>query len=348
MSIVTSKSILINRAFQNLSLDSISLTSNDVEKTSNHEKKEVPPKTKTSAQIEDQELLYNWIYHQNKPIRLGRIMKACEGLMQDEVYSENEYKNRLYLLFFPLVKYGLVEFMGNDSYSMSPSVIITDKTYTIYTAINLPRRNINELMKQCDDYTINKFRIIRFTSNKDSMLEYCKEYNIPFIIPDPLNALKQIPSIVSMINILPTKDLTKRPNNYFRIGRGWKTVKDMTVDGIYKHGEDILNTRYFLIHGNYKKIPGRDTNPDYSFIAQCAQIALNNEKPLVYNQTTEELKIETIINIPIIVERVLRISSVFKENSVEYKEPYNVFPRITFKMYKELNRIFNNNIRVEQ
>ncbi len=291
----------------------------------------------------EQDLLFRWILHHDTSLTISKIRTACENLIDNDNYSIKKYTNRLYYLFFPLLRYGLIEFQGNENYAVSSPVIFSNKSHANFTCINLTDKQLEQIIEISENSMIGNFRICRALSNTTVIEKFGEDENIPVIVPEPLIALQNIPDVISVINKLETCDINK-PDYHFKIGKGWVFVKEISTEGIYRHKDNKFCNRYFLINGKFKKLLGREINPELFYISQCAQSSLHKENYLIYNNKTLELKINKMLNIPIIVDRILRLASIEQEDSVKSTCSYFIYPNITLRMYNELKRIFNNNI----
>lgn len=249
----------------------------------------------------------------------------------------------LYWIFFPLVRKGFIEFIGDDTYQIAPTVIIHDHQSGISTGINLNENQIHQIATthSCEIET-DEFCVARFTSNSKQTQNICNEINCPFAYSNIDPILTNFPKLSDVISGYGKTHVTLIGYRYLLKKHSWKEKAEEVVFGIYKTTLDA-HVHYFYDGTNCFEICERSTNPDSWNIFESHQAIKEKIEFLTYNAETKELILRNI-NIPILLDRILRIPSLHLHGSGITKNYTTIYKNISPSSVKQLNRIYETKI----
>jgi len=228
---------------------------------------------------------------------------------------------------------GYVEFIGDGNYQVSQSVIIYYPKASTAVGVNFT----DEQKEKVKSFAYNEdiFGIIRFQINSKEILQlypvlncYYQEFNSN----SPLIHFPKVKDIVTTFEECNSLfDNVLFYNNY-----KWERVtKDI---GIFKTSSDS-HIFYFRIKEKTFKIPINTENPEGWILAECYQNCSDRNDVFKYNQSNKTLIVSNF-NLPILVERILRLNSLYQDVLIQEKDFQISFPNISLSTIKELNRIF--------
>lgn len=261
-------------------------------------------------------LLYKWLTHFDRK-SYNSIKDTCEYLNETE--NLGIHSNSIWELFFPLVLNGVVDYAGNDYYSVTDPLILDFKNHSYLINGEFPNTDANlpvgyQLLQNehCPQIT-NRIRM------------------------GSLAVLKSFPSINNIIE-------------------GWNdSIQDETIleyhNSKTRIGVAEINngtSRYFSIpeESLLKEIPSRSINPDAYNIGIYYERVANNDINGKYNRATCELKLYSF-GIPFVLYRALMIDGLEKQLFPKKEKGVCVFYNISKAVVKELNRILCNSISYE-
>ncbi|MBP1615637.1 MAG: hypothetical protein H6Q14_395 [Bacteroidetes bacterium] len=266
---------------------------------------------------------------------LNQIRVATKNLLASYEYN-TEYSS--FKIFYPLVRYGLIEFCGNDTYTLSNPILLFYPDNKV-VGINLNSVQVEKLKNWFQLYTVDKFGIIRFTATENKLVIFSKETDIPLSKPNISEYLSNFPKVRNCINAINGFEETyfSTFEEKFDIrGRKWEKARNESF-GLFKSTENAQ--KYFFIeNGVTYSIPSYTQNPDARPIVEsyfyCKQTSFK------YNSSTKELNVGNI-NLPILIERLLRLASLF--DTTVYTKEYNnqIYSNITKNTVLQLDRIFD-------
>ena len=279
--------------------------------------------------IQLQVLLLKWLRHYNVRT-IEQIRIVCRSLCISNNLNE---KNSVLKLLYPLLRMGYVEFIGDGNYQVSQSVIIYYPKASTAVGVNFT----DEQKEKVKSFAYNEdiFGIIRFQINAKEILQlypvlncYYQEFNSN----SPLIHFPKVKDIVTTFEECNSLfDNVLFYNNY-----KWERVtKDI---GIFKTSSDS-HIFYFRIKEKTFKIPINTENPEGWILAECYQNCSDRNDVFKYNQSNKTLIVSNF-NLPILVERILRLNSLYQDVLIEEKDFQISFPNISLSTIKELNRIF--------
>jgi len=298
-----------------------------------------------------QSLLFHWLKNYGTR-NISQIRAACQGLMRSyDIIDEKTAKNCLYNLFYPFLRYGLVEFIGKENYQISSPLFIfnRDGSDYRYAAINLKELQLDDLQQRVDDFQTDIFQIARFKGHRTTIIEFASKNQIPIQDNRIDKIFSQIPTIPDTVNSFENSYPDSRGFYHFYLEHfEWKKIKNELMPGLYKAAEEDYSNRYFMCADNtWKRVPLMEENLDSSNIARCAQTIMENKKFLYYNPVKKQL-IHKGIYLPILLDRILRIPSYHLADGVIEKNGETIYNNIAINIYKDINRIFRNTVETIQ
>lgn len=277
-----------------------------------------------------QVLLLKWLRHYNvRTIEQIRII--CRSLCTSNNLDE---KNSDLKLLYPLLRMGYVEFIGNGNYQVSQSVIIYYPKITTAVGVNFT----DEQKEKVKNFSLNEdeFGTIRFQITSKEILQLHPTLNChyqEFNKDTPLIHFPQIKDIVTTFEECNLAFENVLFYNNYKWERGTKQI------GIFKTASDS-HIFYFRINEKTFKIPSNTENPESWLLAECYQICCGRYDIFIYNHNNKTLTVKNF-NLPILVERILRLNSLYQDVTIREKDFQICFPNITISTVKELNRIFD-------
>ncbi len=300
-----------------------------------------------------QSLLFQWIKNHGTR-NLVQTRAACHGLLRSyDIADEKSIKNCLYDLFYPLLRYGLVEFIGKGNYQASPPLFILSRESSDYryAAINLNKFQLEDLREtvSASDFQTDIFQIARFSGPRSNVIEFAGKNQIPIQDNRIDRVLSQIPSIPDTVGSFEKYYPDSNGFYHFNLDEfEWKKVENELKPGLYKASAEDYSRRYFRCADNtWKRVPLMEENPDSSNIARCAQGIMENKKSLFYDPVKKQF-INKNIFLPILIDRLLRIPSYHLTDGVIQMNGFAIYNNVTMSVYKKLNRIFCNTVEVIQ
>lgn len=288
-----------------------------------------------------QSLLLKWFRHHG--VRsMQQIRVACKNL--NDSYSLQS-KHPIYILFFPLVRKGFVEFMGQGKYQPAPPVIIHSKKHRILTALNFTDFQIVHIQKDIMELP-DLFGVCRFKSCCQNLKKISIELGINYTENNIAQVLSQFPRLKDIISQLQQVEVTSNSYHFFDVFRhSWKYAGGHFYSGIHKLHNDAQQFYFRMNENVWLKIPSHEINPDSRYICESYQALLQKETPFIfYRKKEKHLVIRRNISIPILLDRILRIPSLHLMDGMFENKKEQVYQNISISAFKQLNRIFSNGI----
>ena len=279
-----------------------------------------------------QSLYLQWHRHRGV-CSIEQIRSACSNLMMT---FGLESKSSLFKVFFPIVRRGLIEFCGDGKFQLShPSVLYYSKV-NIAVGVNLYPEHKDKL----DDIkTIveDEFGIVRFEISRKSIKEFCDSNQIIYTEPDIEEVLSNFPKISNVVEKFDRGLISSHGEYYDILNFRWVSLKSNEF-GVFRAAENVSLFYLRTAKMDYE-IPTLNENPDGRPLAESYQASQENIDFLFYSEHEKSLKIERV-NIPILIERVLRVATLFTVNGVVENFGETLYSNISLSAIKQLNRIF--------
>jgi hypothetical protein len=244
-------------------------------------------------------LLLQWLAYQ-PPRTLAQIRFACKSLA---AASGIETDRAFYRIFMPLFRMGMVEFIGNGQYQLSPTTLLTTADGRA-TAIN-PGPILKRRLKTEYSATEPLYNILSFHCILPQLQRLARQHQVPVMQCKISAILARFPDVGSVVRHWKPVPIVF-PVKYFYHPLTYKWIDEPLSFGIFRHS-DSAHTHYFLDpEGTIRPIPFAELNPDGFAVAAAWQAALMNRHNLFYEPAIHELKI-TRLRLPALLERVLRL-----------------------------------------
>ena len=207
--------------------------------------------------------------------------------------------------------------------------------------VNLNSVQIEKLKNSFHLHTIDQFGIVRFKAIEKEIVDFSKVTDIQLSKPNISEYLSNFPKIKNVISNFEIAS-TMYFAQYFNIDiRKWEDNKNQTF-GLFRNSENVQKY-YFIENGLTYSIPSNAQNPDARPIVEsyiyCKQAGFK------YYSKEKKLDVGNV-NLPILIERVLRLASLF-ETTVYTKEYNNqIYSNITTNTVLQLDRIFDTKTEI--
>ncbi len=293
----------------------------------------------TANMEELQALFFKW-FKCYETRSLNQIRVATKNLLASYEY---ETKSSLLRIFYPLVRYGLIEFCGDGTYTLSnPNLLFYPDNKAV--GLNLNSIQIEKLKERFHIHSIDQFDIVRFTGTEKELIAFTNDANINFSKPNTVESLSNFPKIKKCINAINGFEDTyfSTFEEIFDIrGRKWEKARNESF-GLFRNNENAQKY-YFIENGVTYSIPSNAQNPDTRPIVEsyiyCKQAGFK------YYSKEKKLDVGNV-NLPILIERVLRLASLY-DTTVYTKEYDNqIYSNITKNTVLQLDRIFDTKTEI--
>lgn len=296
-------------------------------------------------QVEElQAIFLKWFKHHGTR-SMSQISQNIENLCKSYDFDGKG----LYPVFYPLVRKGFIEFIGEDRYQIAPPVVIHHQKSGFSTGVNLDEIQVNQIKGKANEFTIDPFGVIRFILEQKQIESLCNEWNCSFSVPNASHILSNFPKLSDTImNETPlgfTKSITIDGTGYYLNLKNHKfdEIKKNGAVGIFITEKDAH--KYFYCDGtDCYEIPSGKYNPEGRYIAESVQAVKENFDLFSYNERKEQLTVKGI-NIPVLIDRVLRLPSIHVANGVVEESFKTTYAYITPPVIKQLYRIFETKIK---
>lgn len=280
--------------------------------------------------------LLDWFWLDSNQLKAYSSIENTSIKLFEQYFPNLDVIKAKYEIFYPLLKYGVLEFYGNKKFGLSPSSALFTDTHILLINIPLNRKNSHHTLY---DYC-NSNLGIEVLKNSPTSIADLKKLNIPhskFILSMCLIRIASFESII--YNWVDDKVIDS--NNFYLFNDNYKWIKSKFnyKKGVYKKSSENYAQRVVkLSEYNWKIIPSRDYNIDAFNIAVIySQIQNNWDIGLKYYEMENKLVISNNY-FPIIIERLLFINTL-----LELNENINVFNRQYFIKktdFNILNKLF--------
>lgn len=282
---------------------------------------------------DSQVLLLKWLKHFNV-----RSIEQIRITSKSLCISNNiDEKNSVLKLLYPLLKMGFVEFIGEGRYQVSPSIIISYPQKSLAVGVNLtaPQKDkLNDISYQEDE-----FGNIRFSTKDNDVEAMCRNLNCHYQKFYTITPLVHFPKIKDVVtNFDECYSIFEKIQFYDTYKHKWEYGEKSI--GIFRVSSDSF-VYYLKIREKTYKIRLSSDNPEEWILAECYQASCNRDDLFSYNKTAKILTVNNL-NLPILVERILRLSSLYQKEAIISKQNFQVcYPDTSIATIKELNRIFD-------
>lgn len=286
--------------------------------------------------------LLDWFWFEPNQLKpLHNIENVCIKIYEQYFPTKNG-KNAKYEIFYPLIKYGVIEFYGNNRYGLSPSCALHNNKF--YLLSNIPvglMDSKNEIRVYRNNLGIQKFE------NCPTIFSFIKKLNIPnsrFLFSESLSKISSFEKIIDGW----IEDRVIESENYYLFDtyNKWNSANKNLINGVYKKSIESYSQRTLkLSDTKWKAIPSREQNIDgFNIAVIWSQIQNSWNIGIEYYPTDERLIIKNIF-FPLIIHRLLFINTLL-ESPVDFDALVNQY-FINQRDFNSLNKLFNNKIETK-
>jgi hypothetical protein len=291
-----------------------------------------------------QKALLDWFWLEPNESKTFRLIDNVVTKLYEQYFPNGKFKNAKYEIFYPLMRYGVIEFYGDNSFGLSPSCALYNTNVVFCMNIQL---HINDNIDSTIIYSNESLGIT--TYKKCSMSNSLfRKLNVPyskFLFSELLN---KISTFEKILNSWTDDTIIDATNYYFFNSRNtWSINNSSYINGVYKKGEENYTQRVIKISENkWKHIPLKEYNIDaFSIAVIWSQIQNHWDIGIKYFPTEKKIVIKNIF-FPIVIERLLFINTL-----VEFGLDFNFLDRqyhINDQDFKVLNKLFDYKIEINE
>jgi len=287
-----------------------------------------------------QNLLLQWHKHQGV-CSIEQIRTACSNLLRS---FDLETEHSLFKVFFPLLRKGFIEFCGNGKYQISYPVILYYQKEQIAVGINLLEVQ-KELLKEVGKVNEDEFGICRLIIVKKHIQDFCIKNNCNYSEPIISDILSNFPKISDVVGKFDKSSISSSGEYFNVLKHRWVRNNNQSA-GVFRLSEDSY--KYYLRTQNHGdlQIPDSKINPEGRPLAESYQAVVEKHDFLFYNKKDKVLTVKDI-NIPILIERVLRMASLPFNEGIKEEHRKTIYENISISVVKQLNRIFGTKVKTE-
>lgn len=291
-----------------------------------------------NQQEDIQAIFLKWFKHHGV-----RSMSQIRQNVKNLCNSYNFEFNGLYWIFNPLVRKGFIEFIGEDQYQIAPSIIIHDRNSGISTGINLNDEQITYITDFSNVIEINPFGVISFESVTNHTQQICKEINSALGFSNIEKVLSNYPKLGDVILSFEKNITIDVCGHHYKLSQHEIDENSKTKSiGIFTTEKD--SHRYYFFDGTEcYELQSRKNNPEEWYIAETYQAIKEGFDFIVYKEQKQQLTIKNI-NIPILIDRLLRIPSLHLLDGVTTNYQETTYKNISVLVIRQLDRIFETKI----
>jgi hypothetical protein len=284
--------------------------------------------------------LLQWFHYQeDREITFNRIENICIRL-HEQYFSYKPLKNAKYDIFYPLLRYGVIEFYGDNKFGLSPTSVLKNSTNCL--GFNLTTDVLAELI---DVNLVEIFPFIYLFNNDTKAKKVLQMHNINCLTFDLSLLLQQIQPINKIVLSWQEQSVSDQNGfEYFNSKKTWSNQFNQETIGLFRTTNEAFARRLLKID-TYKwvNVSDRSSHIDSLNLAVCWSIVNNNQDlGITYQPSDFRLKIRNIY-FPILIERLLFFNHCLNIGDFANKNYY-----LQAKNLKLLNKIFNNKIKTDE
>ncbi|MET4141461.1 hypothetical protein [Pedobacter sp. UYP1] len=288
--------------------------------------------------IDLQSAILEWFwFEQDKYKTIFKIEKRCKDLFH-QFYPNQPVSNAKYQLFYPLVRYGMIEFYGAGKFALSPTCALVSANFILL--INLPttlRRSLDEINSFSEPF----LGYVRYPFSKP-LLQAIKNKKINCEEFDMGIMLRKLPSLVSLIKTWEKENVID-PTPFLFFDGKWGKYPGETYLGVFKKSDLAYSQRVCRLGPDeWRVIPEQTQHIDAFSIAvlwsktHCAKTIgasyITKTSKLVLTETFFPLAVERLLSINTMLNRI--------DSSAMTKRNYHVNQH----HFRLLNHFLSNSI----
>jgi len=286
--------------------------------------------------------LLHWFYFDADKLRSYQtIERTCKRTLSTDTDIE-EARYAVYDIFYPLLRWGTVEYYGNYQFRLSPTAGIFHGNKVL---VSNPPFEMNKRLMSFQLFSLPGISLYRYCSE---VITLYKTYNITLIKFDLYQYLNTIPAIGNLINTWGHEQIIDTSGyQYFNEKSSWINLnKQKDLTGVYRKSDKYFSAKVIKLSENeWKSIPERKQQFDgFSLAVLLSRIQNGRNLGIFYSKQSQLLIVHTHF-FPIILERILFITTMLSDNCQG-----DVLTRtyhLDNKGFLLLNKIFHNAIQIK-
>lgn len=281
--------------------------------------------------------LWQWFALDPANSRSFTAVNAVCTQLYSQYRPDQRGKYARYQLLYPLLRYGIIEFYGDNRLALSPSAILEGEHGVVFLHVPGVEATLDK------EAPLFSFPGLSVYSKSSAVRSVMKEAELPittFHFRESLNRFPAFDTVVKAWQDISLLELERC--YYFNDGNTWQLVAPVKK-GIYKRSaEPYVQKMLLLGTDQWKVIPKPEQHIDAFSIAWLWS-KLQNDRTLevTYCLKTQLLTVHTPF-FPVLIERLM-----FVHTLVNSKYKIDPFKRQYFMVpdeFKTLNQLFQNRI----
>jgi hypothetical protein len=271
--------------------------------------------------------------------KLIAIENICNKLYT-QYFTETNIKKSKYEIFHPLLRYGVIEFYGKNTYSLSPtSVLFLDDLFLL---VNFPEGL--DIKNKVDSALDTGIGILVFEKNsKNSSI--ISEYSVPMLEFSASILLKQFVTINLMVQSWNNYEIFESENFSYFDSQSWTKKKNDPRNGVYRTFDEAYSPKLLRISTDvWKQIPLENNLDAFRIAVLWGQIENNKPIEISYFRDSCKLKVGNIY-FPILFERLLVLNSLLHGMPMDSIRSHEYF--LSEKEFSLLNALLKNKIVIK-
>jgi hypothetical protein len=269
---------------------------------------------------------------------IGQIENICTHLSNQ--YCPDMYsKNAKYEIFYPLLRYGIIESIGDEKFALSPTCLIESKDFIL--GVNLPK----ELMAYLKDHLLFNIHLgldLYYKNDKIKNIITSNNFILQrFDLSQMLTKLNTLDKIIKNWTLDNSTDTTMY--QFFNIYEWGKPTKP-NILGVYRKSNMPYShrvTRYETT--SWYLVPERSINIDAFNLAVCWSMIKNNWPLNIHYQKSTNLITVKNKYFPLVLERMI-----FLNSCMHGKKTLDRTYMISLRHFNRLNQFFHNKIEINE
>lgn len=245
--------------------------------------------------------LLDWLWlSETESKSLGVIERRCTNFYA-QFYPDEDRSMAKYILMFPLLRSGVLEFYGQNQYGIAPSCALKLREQILL--VNPPY----SIIECIDVIPVQLFPGLYLHNYSKKLGTKLRALNIPcnaFSLGSSISQFSSVENIVQSWRNTSVSD----PRGYLIFKDKWMAYSELSVHRVYKKSNEANAHRLCLLNSDtWKVIPSRETNPDaFALAVLWSKIKGDQKLKIEYYSKKKMLVINENV-FPFLIERLILI-----------------------------------------
>jgi hypothetical protein len=286
--------------------------------------------------------LLHWFYFEADKFRSYQaIEKTCKRTLFANVDKE-EAKYAIYDIFYPLIRWGVVEYYGNNHFRQSPTSGLFHGNKVLVCNSHF------EMNEHLMSFQLLSLPGISLYNYCPEVITSFKTHNISLIRFDLYQYLNTVPTIGKLVQKWDQEQIIDTSSyQYFNDKSSWINLSGQKESiGVYRKSERYFSAKVIkLSEKEWKSIPERKQQFDaFSLAVLLSRIQNGRNLGIHYSKQSQILTVHTHF-FPVILERILFINTMLSDSF--HKDALARTYHLDIKGFLLLNKIFHNAIQIK-